>query len=258
MAFHNLQSMINWMKTSDRAHWIDTSESTTDCPPGLEYLAEINQLTVCHRFDLEVLCYLEANKTYEVMNNQGHRIYVVEEQSNWFLRYLCGLARPFTMTIYDNTGQVVITVHKGLGGSCCCCIRCHSCCPQKLIVEAPPGKTIGYVHQKFHPIWPNLKIKNQKKEDVMKIKGPCLVSGCLRNLNFNILSVGDERVIGNISKLCPGFMKGLLSDADSFKIQFPYDLDVKIKALMLGAIISLQITPEIQYSHSKEAKTSAL
>uniref|UniRef100_A0A8D2CW51 Phospholipid scramblase n=1 Tax=Sciurus vulgaris TaxID=55149 RepID=A0A8D2CW51_SCIVU len=183
-----------------------------------------------------ILCYLKANKTYEVMNNQGHRIYFVEEQSNWFLRYLCGLARPFTMTIYDNTGQVVITVHKGLGCSCCCCIGwCRGCCPQQLIVEAPPGQTIGYIYQNFQTIWPKFQIKNQNKEDVMKIRGPCLVSGCLRDLNFKLLSVDDEIVIGNISKHCPGFVKGLLRDADTFKIQFPFDLDVKIKALMLGA-----------------------
>lgn len=49
-------------------------------------------------------------------------------------------------------------------------------------------------------------------------------------------------IIGKISKQLPGFMRELVINADKFGIQFPFDLDVKIKALMLGAgflIVSL-------------------
>lgn len=48
------------------------------------------------------------------MNNQGQRIYFAEERSNCFFRYLCGPSRSFTMTIYDNVGRDVITMHKAL------------------------------------------------------------------------------------------------------------------------------------------------
>lgn len=49
-------------------------------------------------------------------------------------------------------------------------------------------------------------------------------------------------VIGKISKQWAGFMRELFTNADKFGIQFPFDLDVKIKALLLGAsflIVSL-------------------
>ncbi|XP_051674647.2 phospholipid scramblase 1 isoform X7 [Oryctolagus cuniculus] len=211
--------------------WMCTPRATTNCPPGLEHLAQINQLVVCQRFDMEELGHWEISKTYDVMNNQGHRIYFAEEKNNWFLQKICGTVRPFTMTIYDNVGQDVITIHKALRCSSCL----SSCCLQKLKVEAPPGKKIGYVYQYFHPFLPKFKIKNENKEDVMKIRGPCLISSCVRSLNFNLLSLDEEMVIGNISRQSSGFVKGLLTDTGKFGIQFPYDLDVKIKALMLGA-----------------------
>lgn len=66
-----------------------------------------------------VLGCFATSKKYEVMNNQGHRIYYAEERSNCFLRYLCGPSRPFTMTIYDDVGRDVITMHRTLRSSCC-------------------------------------------------------------------------------------------------------------------------------------------
>ncbi|KFO32764.1 Phospholipid scramblase 1 [Fukomys damarensis] len=166
------------------------------------------------------------------MNNQGQRIYFAEERNNRFLLYLCGISRPFTMTIYGNVGQDIITMNKALRCSCCW----SSCCLQKLTVEAPPGEKIGYVYQYFHPFLPKFKIKNENKKDVLKIRGPCLVSNCLWDLNFNLLSLDEEIVIGNISKHCSGFVTApSLTDADTFSIQFPIDLDVKNKALILGA-----------------------
>uniref|UniRef100_H0XZK2 Phospholipid scramblase n=1 Tax=Otolemur garnettii TaxID=30611 RepID=H0XZK2_OTOGA len=211
-----------------------TPGTITNCPPGLEYLHQINRLIVCQRFELlDVLRNLETSKTYEIMNNQGQRIYLAEERTNWFLQCLCGSSRPFTMTIYDNVGRDVIVLHKALRCSCCW----SSCCLQKLKVEAPPGETIGYVYQYCHPQLPQFKIKNQDKEDVLKIRGPCMVFSYLRTLTFNLLSLDEEMIIGKISKpyTGSGCLRGILSNDNKFGIQFPFDLDVKIKALMLGA-----------------------
>ncbi|KAL4677384.1 hypothetical protein H8959_020058, partial [Pygathrix nigripes] len=191
-----------------------------------------NQLTVCQYFDpLGVLRTFETSKTYEILNNQGQIIYFAEERNNCFLRHLCGFSRPFTITIYDNVGRDVLALHKALKCSCCW----SRCCLQKLKVEAPPGETIGYVYQYFHPFLPKFKIKNENKEEVMKIRGPWLVFSCLRDLNFNLLTLDEEMVIGKISKQYSGFVRGILTNGEKFGIQFPFDLDVKIKALMLGA-----------------------
>ena len=46
----------------------------------------------------------------------------------------------------------------------------------------------------------------------------------------------DQQVIGKISKHWSGILKEAFADADNFGIQFPMDLDVKIKAVLLGAV----------------------
>ena len=49
-------------------------------------------------------------------------------------------------------------------------------------------------------------------------------------------------MIGKISKQWTGFVREAFTDADNFGIQFPLDLDVKMKAVMIGAcflIVSL-------------------
>lgn len=49
-------------------------------------------------------------------------------------------------------------------------------------------------------------------------------------------------IIGKISNQWIGFMRELFTNTNTFGIQFPFDIDVRIKALMLGAsflIVSL-------------------
>ena len=46
----------------------------------------------------------------------------------------------------------------------------------------------------------------------------------------------DGRTIGKITKQWSGIVKEALTDTDNFGVQFPMDLDVKIKACLLGAL----------------------
>ncbi len=46
-----------------------------------------------------------------------------------------------------------------------------------------------------------------------------------------------EQSIGRITKQRSGFLKKCISDATNFCIQFPLDMDVKMKAVLLGACL---------------------
>lgn len=59
---------------------------------------------------------------------------------------------------------------------------------------------------------------------------------------MQLKSLDEGSVVGKISKQWSGFVREAFTDADNFGIQFPLDLDVKMKAVMLGAcflIVSL-------------------
>lgn len=45
----------------------------------------------------------------------------------------------------------------------------------------------------------------------------------------------ESRSVGRISKQWGGLLREALTDADDFGLQFPLDLDVKVKAVLLGA-----------------------
>lgn len=52
-----------------------------------------------------------------------------------------------------------------------------------------------------------------------------------------------DKPIGRISKQWSGLLKEVFTDTDNFGIQFPLDMDVKMKAVLMGAcflIVSLQ------------------
>ncbi|OBS73493.1 hypothetical protein A6R68_15969, partial [Neotoma lepida] len=48
-------------------------------------------------------------------------------------------------------------------------------------------------------------------------------------------SLDEQSLVGKISKQWSGLVREAFTDADNFGIQFPLDLDVKMKAVMLGA-----------------------
>ena len=47
--------------------------------------------------------------------------------------------------------------------------------------------------------------------------------------------------VGKISKQWTGFIREAFTDADNFGVNFPMDLDVKMKAVMLGACFLIVI-----------------
>ncbi|XP_005401487.1 PREDICTED: phospholipid scramblase 1 [Chinchilla lanigera] len=214
------------------APWMPAPPLPLNCPPGLEYLSQIDQILVHQQIELlEVLTGFETNNKYEIKNSLGQRVYFAVEDNDCCTRNCCGPTRPFTLKILDNLGQEVITMERPLRCSSCC----FPCCLQEIEIQAPPGVPVGYVTQKWHPCLPKFTVQNERREDVLKIIGPCIVCSCCSDVDFEIKSLDEQSVIGKISKQWSGIVREAFTDADNFGIQFPLDLDVKMKTVMLGA-----------------------
>ncbi|XP_051253998.1 phospholipid scramblase 1-like isoform X2 [Dicentrarchus labrax] len=106
---------------------------------------------------------------------------------------------------------------------------------QELEVHSPPGNPIGYVEQNWHPGLPKFTILNEMRSPQLKIKGQWCDCSCMSDVIFEVMSLDESAVVGQISKQWGGFMQEGFTDADNFGISFPMDLDVKIKAVMVGA-----------------------
>ncbi|CAI8044503.1 Phospholipid scramblase 2 [Geodia barretti] len=161
--------------------WMAAPQAIQGCPPGLEYLTQVDQLLVHQQVEL-----LEGK---------------------------------------------VIHIERPLRCQAWCCF----CCLQKIEVQSPPGTVVGYVKQDLSFIYPWFTIENADGEPVLKIKGPCWTCKWCE-VEFEVLSVNGEQQVGKISKQWSGLAKEYFTDADNFGIQFPMDLDVKMKAVMIGAV----------------------
>ena len=70
----------------------------------------------------------------------------------------------------------------------------------------------------------------------MKIEGPFCTFSCFGDVDFKVLSANSGEKVGKISKQWTGLVKEAFTDADNFGVSFPLDLDVKVKATLLGAV----------------------
>uniref|UniRef100_A0A3B1JDW4 Phospholipid scramblase n=1 Tax=Astyanax mexicanus TaxID=7994 RepID=A0A3B1JDW4_ASTMX len=204
------------------------------CPAGLEYLTQVRDDTLLLKMSCVcILCAalagFESNNKYEIRNAMGQNVFYAVEENDCLTRQCCGPLRSFTIRVLDNFGQEVITVNRPLK-----CMSCFfPCCLQELEVQSPPGNIVGYVLQEWHPFLPKFTIKNEHREPVLKLQGPFCGWSCLPDVDFEIMTM-DDVSIGKISKQWTGLLREAFTDADNFGIQFPMDLDVRMKAVMIG------------------------
>merc|ERR1711976_125267 len=221
------------MGTPQQQNWMPVPTGIPGCPPGLEYLTQIDQLLVKQKVEvLEMMTGIETANKYKVKNSMGQDVYKAKEKSDFCTRQCCGPIRCFQMEITDNTDREVIHVDRPLNCSTCC----FPCCLQKMTVTSPiSGEVLGSIEQQWDPCLPIFEILDNNGNAVLKMKGPFCAISCCGDVNFDITTT-DGTEVGKITKQWTGLAKEAFTDADNFGVTFPLDLDVKVKATLLGAV----------------------
>ena len=211
-----------------------TGHGIPNCPAGLEYLTRMSHLFVNQQVEaLEIIAGCETENVYLVQNSLGQNVYIAKEESNRCRRTCFGSTRAFNLYIKDYSGNKIIHINRPCRCQCCWC----PCCLQEIIVSSPPGNIIGMVKQKWSIGKPKFNVQDENGNVMLKIKGPfCLSSICGGNVDFQVLSNDGRTEVGKISKKWTDFVQEESSDADIFGISFPVELDVKVKATLLGAV----------------------
>ncbi|XP_013922292.1 PREDICTED: phospholipid scramblase 1-like [Thamnophis sirtalis] len=224
--------------TAEPVVWMPAPPVPPKCPPGLEYLSQMDQVIVDQQPELmEMISGYESCNKYEVKNPTGQWIYFAVEENDDYNLYRYGTARSFIIKLFDSTNQPVMQLSRNFHCICCCfpCI----CCLQKLEVQAPLGTVIGYVKQKYYVCTPRFVIQNEAGENIVKLVGPNLCNVRFRDVPFEIIPLNQKSAIGKIIRKWKGFAIETTSGASTFITQFPMDLEVKTKALLLGACFLL-------------------
>ncbi|XP_026470344.1 phospholipid scramblase 1 isoform X2 [Ctenocephalides felis] len=216
-----------------RDGWMSMQQRPPNCPPGLEYLTTVDKLLVKQKVEiLEVLTTFETENKFTIKNGNGDKVFYAAEQTDCCTRNFCGPLRPFEMKIMDIYKNQVIHLHRPLACMSCC----FPCCLQTMEVSSPPGTVIGTIEQEWSILTPTFIIKDAGGNPVFKMEGPMCRFSCGGNVDFKILTLDGTAEIGLISKQWSGILRELFTDADYFGVSFPMDLDVKMKAVLLGAV----------------------
>jgi len=211
---------------------------------GLEELAKTDRILVQQLAEYaeacSCACGYEGENEFEVTDRFGHQIFLAEEDSSCCFRQCCESLRGFTMNLTDRQGKVAIVIDRPL--KCDNCLLCP-CMTQTMTVECPPGVLAGHVEQSLSILKPTYIIKDAADEDVFVVEGPTSLCSCFksfchccagRDIIFRIVELKTDRQVGSISKKWNGVLKEVLTKADRFSIDFPPDIDIGMKATLLG------------------------
>jgi len=200
------------------------------CPPGLEYLAPLSKLKVKQRIELwELMTGFEFQNNYDVYNDMGQRVFKASEKSTCCMRFCCGPQRTFEMQFIDPYNRCVLQFFRPYAKQCC-----NLCCLQYMTIQAPPGNLIGLVQQQpnrcrvvFH-----VKCPEDKHVATIYCPYPCQCF-CCSDIPYEVHDTeGNE--IGRITRKFT--IKGYVTDADNFTIEFGLTLSPSMKACLLGAL----------------------
>ncbi|XP_046384282.1 phospholipid scramblase 2-like [Ischnura elegans] len=214
--------------------WMVRPALIPNCPPGLEYLTTIDQITIYQKKSLlKIFTGCETRNKFTLVNNLGQIIYEAEEESDCLIRFCFGRIRPYEMEVRDNHGNRIIHIYRRL--ACDSCL--FPCYLQKIEVSSADGAVLGTVEQEWSICIPKFTIRDISGNVILRLRGPCITSSCCcQDVVFDLLSADGETEVGHVSKQFSGVITELFTDADRFGVQFPIDLDVRVKAVVLGAV----------------------
>jgi len=196
--------------------------------PGLDLLLGLDGLFVKQNLEmLQIITGWETNNSYDVLTRQGQFLFKALENTDECSRMCGGSRRGFDIEIRDFFGREII--HLSREFICCCCV------PQSLQVQSPPGCVLGTVEQQRGCCCNTFDIRDANG-NCLVLEGPTSVACTCFGLDVDfMLKANDGQVIGKVAKKWGGFIQEVATNADNFGIAFPQNLDVRMKALLLGA-----------------------
>ncbi|XP_053320770.1 phospholipid scramblase 3-like [Spea bombifrons] len=183
-------------------------------PPGLECLLQVGSVRVKQTRDSMFQNYC----TYDILSGDGQLLYRAEEE-----RACCG--PRFNIHIRDLQGYEVLNLL--LPSSFC------SWETQMQVLSVAGGMLLGYIDKNWASMTSSFTLLTPQMEPVLKVRGPGWGAGFMSDAHFKITLYKENSPFGVITRV----WKGMLSINDSFEIQFPLDLDVKLKALLVSCAV---------------------
>jgi len=190
---------------------------------ALERLAASDALFIKQQVErLEAFIGWETPNQYAISDSMNNTLFYAAEKADSFAELLSRMflkaARPFTIHVVTPSGEPVLSLERPF--------RFYF---HEVNVLDPRGEVLGTVEKQFSVLNRLYKVTDKNSRESFELYGPML-----RPWTFKIRRNGQE--CGVIKKKWGGALKEMLTDADSFGIEFPKDIDARRKAVLLGAV----------------------
>uniref|UniRef100_A0A8C5P8L6 Phospholipid scramblase n=1 Tax=Leptobrachium leishanense TaxID=445787 RepID=A0A8C5P8L6_9ANUR len=176
-------------------------------PIGLEYLLQLNQLAVREKFSVSQ----GWGRMFDVLDAVGQRVYQARHE------YQC-CGPVYNVKIMDNGEREVLDIIQ----------ECACTCTRQVHVHSFGGNLLGNVKLHLNSFVTHLSVMDPSNNVVLHIVGPSFQTNIFGNCSFEVKSSDEQHVVG------------MFKNESDFLVSFPMDLDVSVKALLLGACFFLE------------------
>ncbi|EDV26192.1 uncharacterized protein TRIADDRAFT_56038 [Trichoplax adhaerens] len=213
-------ALMGLQQQQQQMQWMMPPPPSPSCPPGLECLTQLDQIIIMQRLNIvELMRGIDMANRYDAKNKFGQEVFFLAEVPTPFSCNCC--SRLFHMKILDANDKEVMHYSRPYRCGLCCCCCCFTDCMEDMTIESPTGNAIGSIRQTAR-IGPKFQVLDTEKNKIFNVNGP-----------FGVVDT-DGQNVGSIVKGWSG-MRSVVSQDRLDINSVPMDLDVKNKALMMGA-----------------------
>lgn len=208
-------------------------------PPGLECLIPINKLMIVDNQNFGPMNPL-GFKQYNILDPSGSFLFLCTETRELIRTECCckerdtTSIRPWTIEAFNGQDTSILTGSRSPLKHCCCSMK-YDC-----QVSFSSGLPLGGIYMVFKPFKDEstLKIVDASGTPVLRIKAQ-MHTGCEifcppRCHEFPVMTM-DKQLCGMIT-----WYSDSVLEPSRFGVEFPADLDVNLKALLIYATIMIE------------------
>ncbi|XP_040203125.1 phospholipid scramblase 3-like [Rana temporaria] len=193
-------------------------------PPGLEYLLRANGLLMKQTRQSTFQSYT----TYDLLGTDGQLVYQATEQ-----RECCG--PRMHLKVNNTQGYNVLNL----------LVPSNFCSwDTKLQVFCSSGELLGFIYKEWTSFSIKFDILDPSGLVCLKVKGPGWGEGFMSDQDYKVLSADKTTQIGVITRVWRGLRKEMFSIKDKYTINFPMDLHVSMKAMLMACALFIDLLEE--------------
>ncbi|CAG5107399.1 Oidioi.mRNA.OKI2018_I69.chr1.g3301.t1.cds [Oikopleura dioica] len=245
--------IINIQQNAGGFNWAPRPSQVArqNCPPGFEYFLGVNSVVVHQNISCSVNCTslicpcctpcVHSGNEYNILNAQDQALFELKETENCggVCGKMCvGPNRGFEMVMTDGLNRVVCKIKRTFKCRSSCC-NYLPCTLQELEVTDAHNNPIGFIKQQASCCDMKYEICTPTGVPTLLIeqdRSLCekLFPACTSSF-FPLKSYDGKNSIGGVTKeqsCCEMF-----SGEQKYRVDFPKDLDVKMKTTVVAASI---------------------